>query len=295
MAQYNFKAIGTTWTIDFFDANAPIQEHLLLQQIQELIAQFDQVYSRFRSDSTISRIAQKAGVYEFSSDADQLFSTYYDLHQKTDGFFTPLIGQVLVDAGYDPTYSLEQKKQLQTPPRWEEVLEFKQSNVNKKSTLIVKQPVQLDFGAAGKGYLIDLVGAVLDTNHIKNYVINAGGDILHKGTDIVRIGLEDPHDTSKAVGICELNNKSIAGSSGNRRAWSTYTHIINPKTLVSPTNIAALWVVADTAFIADALTTCLFFVEPETLSADYSFEYCILYTDRSCRKSPGFTGELFVQ
>ena len=40
----------------------------------------------------------------------------------------------------------------------------------------MKQAAMLDFGAAGKGYLVDIVGQVLENHGIKNYVIDAGGD-----------------------------------------------------------------------------------------------------------------------
>ncbi|HTK33095.1 MAG TPA: FAD:protein FMN transferase [Candidatus Paceibacterota bacterium] len=296
MAQFNFKAIGTVWRIDVYDLIEPEQERAVSKAILERITAFDLVYSRFRSDSTVAQIARASGVYELPLDADLLFTTYHDLYTKTDGYFTPLIGQMLVDAGYDPAYSLEQKKELQRPPTWDEAIEFRNSkdSSNGKPALIVKKPVQLDFGAAGKGYIIDLVGKVLDGHGIRSYLINAGGDILRTGDDVARIGLEDPMDTTKAIGIYTLKNGSICGSSGNRRAWGTFTHIMNPKTLESATKIAAVWVAAPTALIADALTTCLFFVPPETLFSLYHFEYCIMYKDRTFIQSDGFGAELFL-
>ena len=117
---------------------------------------------------------------------------------------------------------------------------------------------------------------------------------MFKGKTPMRIGLEDPEDTKKVVGVGILQNGSICGSAGNRRKWGDFTHIINPKTLMSPTNIVAVWVVADTALLADALATCLFFVPAGKLTDAYKFEYLIIHSDRSFEKSANFQGEIFV-
>jgi thiamine biosynthesis lipoprotein len=163
--------------------------------------------------------------------------------------------------------------------------------------LTVKKPLMLDFGAAGKGYLVDLVGQVLRENGVQEFCIDAGGDILNKGkigAAPVRIGLENPHDIKQVIGVCELKNASICGSAGNRRTWGDFTHIINPKTMTSPRHIAAVWVVAETALVADALATALFFVPPALLVHKFQFEYVIINSDSSFLKSAGFPGEIFA-
>ena len=111
---------------------------------------------------------------------------------------------------------------------------------------------------------------------------------------MIRIGLEDPEDTKKVIGVGILGNGSICGSAGNRRKWGDFTHIINPRTLTSPTEIIAVWVMADTALLADAIATCLFFVPARVLVDAYKFEYVIVYSDRSFEKSANFQGEIFV-
>jgi thiamine biosynthesis lipoprotein len=64
--------------------------------------------------------------------------------------------------------------------------------------------------------------------------------------------------------------------------------------MTSPTGIAAVWVVAKTAMLADALATCLFFASPDKLTGAYDFQYLIMREDRSVEKSPNFTGEIFI-
>jgi thiamine biosynthesis lipoprotein len=308
---FNFPAIGTSWRIDIFDDLGPAgradKEATLLALIKERIDIFDKAYSRFRSDSLVTEMSKKAGTYELPADAEPMISLYHDLYKKTEGLVTPLIGDLISDAGYDTKYSLKQKSELRAPPAWDEAIEYQSSDLNAadsrasvKLKLIVKQPVLLDFGAAGKGYLIDLVGEVLEANGILRYGINAGGDILYKNktpgknNKSIRIGLEDPENTEKIIGVCNLEGGSICGSAGNRRKWGKFTHIINPKTLESPSDVIAVWVTAKTALLADALATCLFFVPAKTVADAYDFEYILIRKDRSFEKSANFPGELSV-
>lgn len=286
-AHFTFQAIGTSWVIDI--PEDVTNESELLASMQERIEEFDKTYSRFRSDSTVSKIAQSAGVYALPDDAEPMFSLYRELYEMSEGLVTPLVGQVLVDVGYDTKYSLHPKSEIRKIKKWDDVMKYSYP------TLGVKEPIQLDFGAVGKGYLIDLVGEVLSKSGIENYIINAGGDIAYKNTHNknLRVGLENPENSKEVLGVAEIINKSICGSAGNRRAWGKYRHIINPNTAESPKHILGLWVAADSTRLADGLTTALFFMEPERLKEKYDFEYAIVYADRTFRVSEKFPGTFF--
>lgn len=285
--QFTFEAIGTKWVIDVYSKLEKEKSLDILVKIKARIDFFDVIYSRFREDSMVTQISRQAGNYSFPPDAELMMDLYFDLYKKTDGLVTPLIGNLISDAGYDAKYSLKQKKELEEAPEWEDVIEYNHP------ILRVKKPVLLDFGAAGKGYLVDLVSKVIEENGCDEYCVDAGGDIFYKNKEILKVGLENPDNIEQVIGVCELKNESICGSAGHRRAWGDFTHIINPKTMTSPKEIKAVWVVAKTALLADALTTCLFFVEPEVLK-DYSFEYVILNADNTVKKSEGWRGEVFV-
>lgn len=278
--KHSFTAIGTSWTITFYQEVIGL-ESIILPMVYERIALFDSVYSRFRDDSWVNQLCRNGGVSELPIDALPLLDTYKELYAITKGAVTPLIGQALVDAGYDASYSLKEKEQKTQVLAWEDAL------VYEPPFLTVTQPCQLDFGAIGKGYLIDIVSELLFSYGITEYCVDAGGDIAHcsaSGNDI-RVGLEDPDDAKSVIGVVPLSNKCIAGSAGNRRKWGKYNHIMNPFTGFSPDHIAALWVIADSTRIADAMATALFFTEPEVLLAQYAFDYLILNQDRSVQGS----------
>ncbi len=285
MYTYEFEAIGTHWQIDIY-GDAFLEK--VKTKIQKRIAQFDAHYSRFRADSLVTLMSQKAGMYLMPDDAEEMLGLYEKVFRITEGAVTPLIGQVLVDAGYDAEYSLVPKT-LTRPKQWDEVLSYSHP------TLTLSEPALLDFGAAGKGYLIDIVGELLESEGIMSYCIDAGGDMRQRSMagEVLRVGLEHPEHTEQAIGIAYITNRSLCGSAGNRRVWGDFHHIIDPHMLSSPRHILAVWAVADTTLLADMLTTALFFVSPEVLQTEFDFEYVILHADHSVTRSPDFPGEIF--
>lgn len=284
-----FEAIGTHWNITIQDKISDGKQSDIFKLIMDRIAVYDKHYSRFRNDSLVAEMSRHAGEYVLPDDAKPMFDLYEKMYKQTNGSVTPLIGNLLSDAGYDATYSLETKT-LYTPPKWEDAIDYIFPR------LTIKQPVLIDVGAAGKGYLVDIVSDLLLDQGVTSFTINAGGDIVHRDAEEkkIRVGLEHPNDSTSAIGIAQIGNESICGSAGNRRVWNQFHHILDPHTLESPRHISAIWVIAKTGLLADALTTCLFFVEPEMLKMEFSFEYLIIYADLTMRKSTGFNAEIFT-
>ena len=289
MTKFEFEAIGTHWQIDIQDNLSGEREVVLLQKINERIADFDITYSRFRSDSLVTKMSKESGEFELPEDADLMMTLYKKMYDATSGLVTPLIGQVLVDAGYDAHYSLV-PKHLTKPKKWEDVI------VWQNPLLTLSEPTVLDFGAGGKGYLVDIVCEVIEEEGVESYCVDAGGDMNYKNTvgEKLKVGLEHPDDTSMVIGVAEILDQSLCGSAGNRRKWGNFHHIINPNTLASTQDVVAVWTIADTTILADILTTGLFFVPPETLQQHFQFEYLIVYADYSMKKSVGFNAEIFV-
>lgn len=285
---FKFEGIGTHWDIDIAEELSGERELDLQSKIKERIEVFDKDYSRFRKDSLVTEMSKKAGKYEMPSDFEKMISLYKTAYDLTHGLVTPLIGNVLVQAGYDANYSLKKGKLIR-PKTWEDILKWQNPN------LILDEPVVLDFGACGKGYLVDIVGEIIEEEGIKLYVVDASGDMRHRDTsgNELRVGLEHPDDKQSVIGVVKIKNQSLCGSAGNRRKWEDMHHIINPKTLSSPSHIFSAWAVAESTILADMLTTCLFFTPAEILKKHFNFEHLIFKDDYTIEKSDGFNVELF--
>jgi thiamine biosynthesis lipoprotein len=281
--RYRFEAFGTQWSIDTADELSST----LKENIAARIEAFDKVYSRFRTDSLVTSIAEKAGTYMFPEDARTLFNFYRYLYTTTEGKVTPLIGDALSRAGYDANYSFQTRPQ-QSVVRWDEVMQWNGTE------LTTTQPVLLDVGAAGKGYAVDIIGAILNTYSIQDYVIDASGDLRHRGTSENKVGLEHPLDSTKVIGVVDVVNKSLCASASNRRSWGEgMHHIFDPDTVKPVQDVIATWVLADEAMVADGIATALFFSDPSAMEETYEYEYVRVFADGTVSYSPYFEGKLF--
>ena len=284
---FSFDAIGTPWTILVDLASGPpAAGRRLMDDVKERIALFDQTYSRFRADSWVAGLAGPPGMFRLPPDAYPLIEFYDRLYHATAGAVTPLIGQTMAALGCGPVLGLAEP----APPQWDAAFHYD------RDTLTTCQSVHLDVGAAGKGYIVDLVHEMLIAAGSTTHIIDAGHDIRHYSSNaaMLDVGMENPRDISQAVGITRIGNQSIAASSGAVRRWGNYHHIIDPRTLTSPTQVIATWAIADTAMVADGLATALFLVEPEALG-QFDFEYGVLDADMTLTYSPGFPAQLFTE
>ena len=277
-------ALGTAWSID-----AP---HSLTEALKDRIGkrleEYDRTYSRFRDDSIIARMKQGAGRFEFPEDFARMYGFYQTLYRLTDGRVTPLIGAALEQAGYDKTYSLKPGEiaeipGLETTVRW-----------SGSSIIETNRAITFDVGAAGKGYAVDIIADIMEAAGYHEYVIDASGDIRHRG-HLETIGLEDPYNPERVIGVMHLKNKSLCASSINRRAWRGLHHVFDPKTLRPVNDVVASWVVADDTMTADGLATALFFEKDASdLQREFDFSFVRVFTDGSVDYTPGFEGELYI-
>ncbi len=286
--QLNFQAVGTHWNIQVCDRISDAKWAGVTQSVYQRIQSFDKAYSRFRPDSLVTHMSEGAGKHNLPPDGYRLLHFYEKLYEATNGKVTPLIGQTIADAGYDSSYSFETKS-LHQPPSWETTLLYT------KDSITLKKPALLDFGAAGKGYLVDIIGELLEHHELHTFTINAAGDMLHRSHQktSLDVGLENPFDTSEAIGIAQLSNRSLCASAGSKRKWGNFNHIIDPDTLQSPQEIIATWVIADATMTADGLATALFFTDASQLMRYFSFSYAVLNKSMQLSHTKDFPVKLF--
>lgn len=278
-----FAAIGTAWEIDSRD---PLPS-VLLAAIELRCDQFDRVYSRFRTDSLIGRIATTPGTHPFPPDAPALFDLYRRLYDATDGAVTPLVGRALENLGYDRDYTLRPLAPPVPVPAWDDAFAWN------GTALTTLRPTVVDVGAAGKGCLVDLVAGMLRAAGIDEFVVDASGDLAVAGATSLRVGLEHPLHTTRAIGIVTLENEALGSSASNRRTWaSDLHHVIDPTTGMPTRDVIATWAIAETAMLADGLATALFFAG-ESLQRSFDFEFVRMFANGTVEHSAGFAGELF--
>jgi FAD:protein FMN transferase len=284
-----FQAIGTHWTIETDEPLAQDVSSLVLERIDR----FDAVYSRFRPDSLVSRIAAARGgdAFTFPTDSIALFDLYDRLFTATRGAVDPLVGRQLELLGYDAEYSLHPAPEA---GRWRG--NWAEDVSRDGTTLRTRRPLVIDVGAVGKGYLVDIVSAILHDAGIGGFVVDASGDLRHQGDRATRVGLAHPHDPQLVIGVASLRDQALCSSGSTRRAWGDgLHHLLDARTGRPVHDVLATWVVADTAAAADGLATALFVAAPHQLASSFPFSYVRLRTDGRAEISRNFPGEIFQQ
>ncbi|KQV75030.1 hypothetical protein ASC61_08485 [Aeromicrobium sp. Root344] len=281
---WQFEAIGTAWQIDTPEPLALDVAAAVTARIDE----FDAVWSRFRPDSVVSRIAVEGGTWVLDPDSRALLDLYVALHEVTGGAVTPLVGRTLADLGYDDTYSLRPVASPAAVPAWDLI-------AWDYPALTAHEPLLLDVGAAGKGHLVDLVAGVLTAHRVADVTIDASGDLLHRRDDPLRVALEHPGDATRAIGVAELSRgQALCASATNRRAWGDgLHHVLDGRTGEPTRDIVATWVVADSCLLADGLATAHFLADPARLVSRFDHEFVRMHADGRVERSPDFPGEVF--
>jgi FAD:protein FMN transferase len=283
---FAYESMGTHWKITIWDTITDTQLEHYRKAIWELSDAFDHTYSRFKRSSLIWKLAEQTGTIEVPTELVEMLAWYKQLYEPSNNKLNPLIGFTISDLGYDDTYSLIPKKEVRIVPDLGIVQIVDHSHIHLSDLVLI------DLGALGKGYFVDIIYNYLRKQGLQHFLVDGSGDIRFIGPEPIRIGLEHPSDPTQIIGVAEMQGKAMCASAGNRRKWDKYTHIIDPTTNTSPQEIAASWVIADTAVLADALATCLFFVAPENFTS-FNFEYCLLNHELKVKSSSGWPGELF--
>ena len=290
------RALGTGIIIS---SSVPIPQ-CVEQRIRAFVEEYERTLSRFRADSLVSRMAcaEAGGDFEFPTWAQSIFAIYDDFYNATHGAFDACVGADLLALGYDNSVqfvpesaanasknsSIWSNYRLALPVTWADI----SRDDGGGTTLHTSQPVQLDFGAAGKGYFVDLLTQILkdelsDGSHLDfDFLVNAGGDMracFSEENSQIKVALENPFDTTQAVGVASIASGALCASSAARRRWKVAaisseanafetnliaTHLINALDGVPSQKLAASWAYISaktcafpTAY-ADALATALF-------------------------------------
>lgn len=298
------RALGTGIIIS---SSKPIPQRVQ-KRIRAFVDEYESVLSRFRADSLVSRMAcaDDGGDFEFPEWAGPLFTLYSEFYAATHGAFDACIGADLLALGYNNSVQFVPKSAASASDdsdswsNYRRALPVTWGNISRdcgSATLRTNQPVQLDFGAAGKGYFVDLVTQIIkeelsgdspsnsDSRADFDFLVNAGGDMracFSEENNQIKVALENPFDTTQAVAVASIASGALCASSSARRRWkvkdTSYlgkdasgfesnliaTHLINALDGIPACDLCASWVYIPaktcdfpTAY-ADVLATALF-------------------------------------
>ncbi len=257
------EAFGTTFSIQFIDD----KESDFSTSYDSLTTIINLSMSTYIKDSDISKINQGDTTVAIDSHFKKVFTTSKRIHKETDGAFDPTIG-VLVNAwDFGPEGKITSLDSLKIDSLL--VLAGLDKVFLKGDHIIKTYPnTFIDFNALAKGYAVDIFSDFLEEKGYKNYLVEIGGEIRGKGSNIIkekpwRIGVEDPNfdDSQSYSKVISLQNEAMA-TSGSYRKYkldddgNRYAHIIDTKTgYPHKSNLLSVSVLTNTCMEADAYAT----------------------------------------
>ncbi|NOZ64208.1 MAG: FAD:protein FMN transferase [Caldiserica bacterium] len=123
-----------------------------------------------------------------------------------------------------------------------------------------QEGVQITLAGVAKGFIVDEGIRFLKKRKIRAALVNAGGDLRAYGKKW-RIGVQDPRDRTKIVGVITIKEGAVATSGDYERFWTyrgkRYHHIIDPRSgYPADSGIISATVISPDCLRADALARC---------------------------------------
>lgn len=249
----------------------------LSPKIDSVFQIINQAANRYQPNSEVSKFNKTGVLINPSETFIQLLKNAKIYYSQTDGYLNPALYPLIREWGKDltnyPAVNAEKTDSL---------IQISDLNtmviIHKNKIIAAKPGVMLDFNAIGEGLALEIISNVLDSENVKNYMLEIGGEMNCKGmnteNEIWRIGIESPGNSpsekdNSIIKIVKLHNKAISTSGSYRKFYSDsagnkYPHIIDP-TNGYPVqhNLLSVSIIANSSIEADALATACMAMGPE--------------------------------
>ena len=249
MLRRTFRAMGTEVEL-LLDAPDGERAERALDRAESEFERFEQVMSRFRDDSELSRLNRNGRIDGASPDLVRVVELALAARERTGGRFDPTVHDAVVAAGYDRTFAdvpAEAPGPAPSPAPCGGAVHVD------GPTIELGPSTRLDLGGIGKGYAVDRVAELLAL--AGPCLVNAGGDLAVRG-GAWPVGVTDEI-------TLELTRGGIATSGRDRRHWrvagTEMHHLIDPSTgRPADGDLVSVTVVADSAANAEVLAKAAF-------------------------------------
>jgi thiamine biosynthesis lipoprotein len=236
------------------------------QQMDRLIG----VFNRYEGSSAVSHLNREGRLEDAPSEVLQVVARALYYNQLSRGAFDISV-QPLVDlfreclSGEAPTEP--------TPERVLEAMRLVGSQnveLSRRAIHFRREGMGVTLDGIAKGYIVDRLAEVLARHKVRNYLINAGGDVRTAGTkeggDPWTVAVQDPAKSGAFPDVIHLRDAAVA-TSGSYEIYfdreHTFHHIVDAGSGRSPDLNTSVSVVAPTGMAADALATGVFVMEPQ--------------------------------
>lgn len=232
--QLRFPTLGTTACLTVRDHRDLATAAALARRV---LADVDEVCSRFRSDSDLSRVNTRPGHWVA---VDPLLVAALELAlaaaEQTAGLVNPLLGRPMVQLGYDCDFTqLRWRDRTATPldPLPPDENAWRDVEVDPDGAVRIPAGTALDLGCTAKSWASDLIAAACEGALRAGALIGLGGDLMVVGVDRWPVCVSERPDDPPDAWIA-IDRGGLATSSTQVRRWSSHGvrrhHLLDPRT-----------------------------------------------------------------
>jgi thiamine biosynthesis lipoprotein len=254
MQRLEFRAMGCHMT-----AVLDTERHAAsLNAVPAWFEAWEQTFSRFRIDSELNQINQRAGQWtRVSAALWEVMHLALIAARWTDGLYSPTILKALEAVGYDRTFdAITASAEPITPQpdgQWQSI-----QRQSLKRSICLPPEVRLDLSGIVKGWAADRAAKKLGVRGPA--LIDAGGDVAVSGPRADGspwpIGVLNPFQPDRPFETLKIELGGVATSGKDYRRWlrdgAWQHHLIDPRTgLPAQTDVLSATVIAPSAVEAE--------------------------------------------
>ena len=273
----------------------------------KLQASLDEVNSKmshYLEDSEISQLNRAAAdePVDISPDTIEVLQTAERISDVTGGAFDVTVAPFVNAWGFGPPgrpsqpTAAEEIQTLLDMTGWRQlVLDTPAATLTKKNDDLV-----VDLSAIAKGFGVDRVAEVIESEGFEHFMVEVGGEIRTRGLndrgEPWRIGIERPLPGASALElIVPLTDLAMATSGDYRNYWEVdgkrISHTIDPRTgYPIDHNVASVSVVHSSCTDADAYATALLVLGPDGMELAEDLGLAAYFLERG--KGDVFVGRM---
>ena len=265
-------AMDTYVRMDAYGGDAEAALHSAEYELKKL----EKLFSPTLAASDARRIGEPNGGYVMvAHETAAMLETAQRVSEMTDGAFDVTVGPLVSLWGFETgAPSVPSGEAIESAKR---LVDYR--NLDLAGTSVhVEKGMRVSFGGIGKGMAADLLTDIFHAHHVEGALMNFGGNVqtLGKRPDGAdwRVGIQDPLNADKAVGVVTAQDCAIVTSGAYQRGFTEdgcyYHHILDPKTgYPADSGLVSVTVIAKKGAYADALSTALFVMGEEKAAALY--------------------------
>ena len=261
-------ALGTLVTVKLYGDEAVLRPHM--ERAYAEVARVDSLMGHYREESALRRLQARASEVEVRA-SDALLAVLARAQHfaiVTGGAFDCTVGALTGLWGFPDAVAPPAAMQIDSVLA---LVGHKGLEVAESSFRITRPGLQLDLGAAAKGYAVDQMVAAMEEVGVMAGLIEAGGDIRYWGAkpdgSPWLFGVQHPRDPERYIEVEDLGLVAIATSGDYEQyfEWEgdRYHHLLDPRTGYPARRCISATVWAGTALDADILSTAVFVLGPE--------------------------------